>query len=57
MGQVRSHLTQIQKMQYQHQREGWFLDAAAIYCDAVGSLSDALESAQLVRLPLRPSAT
>ena len=27
-------------MQYQYQREGWFLDAASIYCDAVQSLAD-----------------
>jgi hypothetical protein len=47
MSQVRAHLVQMKKMQYQHQREGWFLDAAAIYCDAVGTLVDDLGSAQL----------
>lgn len=47
MHQVRAHLVQVQKMQYQRQREGWFLDAAAIYCEAVVSLADDLGSAQL----------
>ena len=47
MHQVRAHLAQARKMQYQHQREGWFLDAAAIYCEAVASLVDDLGSAQL----------
>ena len=47
MQQVRAHLVQVQKMQYQPQREGWFLDAAAIYCEAVRSLADDLGSAQL----------
>jgi DNA mismatch repair protein MutS len=47
MRQVRTHLVQVKKMQYQHQRGGWFLDAAAIYCDAVVSLADDLGAAQL----------
>jgi len=40
--QVRSHLAQLEKMQSKYQREGWFLDAVAIYCEAVGSLADEL---------------
>jgi DNA mismatch repair protein MutS len=44
MRQVRSHLFQLQKMQSGHQREGWFLDAAAIYCEAVRSLASNLAS-------------
>ncbi len=47
MRQVRAHLEQVKKMQYQYQLEGWFLDAAAIYCDAVHSLADDLGAAQL----------
>jgi DNA mismatch repair protein MutS len=42
MRQVRVHLDQIAKMRSIQQREGWFLDAAAIYCDAVRSLADEL---------------
>jgi DNA mismatch repair protein MutS len=40
--QVRSHLAQLEKMQSKYQREGWFLDAVAIYCEAVRSLADHL---------------
>jgi DNA mismatch repair ATPase MutS len=47
MGQVRAHLRQLAGMQSRHQREGWFLDAAAIYGDAVRSLAGDLASAQL----------
>jgi DNA mismatch repair protein MutS len=39
MRQVRVHLGQLPKMQSVHHREGWFLDAASIYCDAVRSLA------------------
>ncbi|MGO8882831.1 MAG: MutS-related protein [Streptosporangiaceae bacterium] len=41
---MRAHLGQLNKMQSGHQREGWFLDAAAIYCDAVRSLAADLAS-------------
>lgn len=47
MRQVRTHLAQVKKMQYHYQREGWFLDAAAIYCDAVRSLAGDLHGARL----------
>ena len=47
MGQVRAHLRQVRKMQYRYQREGWLLDAAAIYCGAVQSLAGHLASAQI----------
>ncbi len=47
MGQVRAHLRQLGDMRYRYQREGWLLDAAAIYCDAVGSLAGHLASAQI----------
>ncbi|MGH3305237.1 MAG: MutS-related protein, partial [Streptosporangiaceae bacterium] len=39
MRQVRVHLDQLAKMHSARQREGWFLDAAAIYCDAVRALA------------------
>lgn len=42
MRQVRTHLATLAKMQSPQQRQGWFLDAAAIYCDAVQSLADDL---------------
>ncbi|HVB46291.1 MAG TPA: hypothetical protein VNF47_26780 [Streptosporangiaceae bacterium] len=42
--QVRGHLGQLAKMRSARQREGWFLDAAVIYCDAVRSLAAGLAS-------------
>lgn len=47
MREVRAHLRQLSNMHYRYQREGWFLDAAAIYCDAVQSLAGHLASAQI----------
>jgi DNA mismatch repair protein MutS len=47
MGEVRAHLRQLAKMDCRYQREGWLLDAAAIYCDAVQSLAGYLASAQI----------
>jgi hypothetical protein len=47
MRQVRAHLSQTAKMEYRHQREGWLLDAAAIYCGAVESLAGHLASAPI----------
>jgi DNA mismatch repair protein MutS len=53
MSEVRAHLRQLDKMRDRHQREGWFLDAAAIYCDAVASLAEHLASAQAGSRALR----
>jgi len=47
MRQVRAHLRQIDQMRYRHQREGWLLDAASIYCDGVRSLAGCLASARI----------
>ena len=47
MRQVRAHLQQLANMRYRYQREGWLLDAAAIYCDAVRSLAGHLASARI----------
>jgi DNA mismatch repair protein MutS len=47
MQEVRDHLRQVAEMRYRYHGEGWFLDAAAIYCDAVRSLAGHLASAQL----------
>jgi DNA mismatch repair protein MutS len=44
MRQIRVHLAQLATMRSRHQGEGWFLDAAAIYCDAVRSLAGVLAS-------------
>ncbi len=45
MAEVRAHLKQLAAMHYRYQREGWLLDAAAIYCEAVRSLAGRLASA------------
>ncbi len=42
MREVHAHLEQLAKMRSAQQREGWFLDAAMIYLDAVRSLSACL---------------
>jgi len=42
LGKVRAHLGQLSKMYSVHQREGWLLDAATIYCEAVRALAEAL---------------
>jgi hypothetical protein len=47
MSQVRAHLGQLAKMGYRYQREGWFLDAASIYCGAVQAMAGQLASAQI----------
>jgi DNA mismatch repair protein MutS len=47
MAQVRAHLRQLAAMRYRHQREGWLLDAASSYCEAVRSLAGRLVSAQV----------
>jgi DNA mismatch repair protein MutS len=53
MSQVRAHLRQMSAMRSRHQRGGWFLDAAAIYCDAVRSLAAGLDEAPLASRALR----
>lgn len=38
----REHLAQAGKLRYQLQQQAWFLDAAEIYCQAIGSLAEDL---------------
>jgi len=45
LGETRAHLRQLEQMRDRHQRQGWLLDAAAIYCDAVASLAGHLAPA------------
>jgi len=47
MSQVRAHLRQLTDMRDRYQREGWFLDAASGYCEAVLWLADTLGSASV----------
>ena len=53
MNEVRAHLRQLEQMHDRHQRQGWFLDAAAVYCDAVASLAEHLAGAQPASRALR----
>jgi DNA mismatch repair protein MutS len=48
MRAMRQHLAQAEKLYYPSQKKRWFVDAAAIYCDAVGALA-----AQLARLDVQ----
>jgi DNA mismatch repair protein MutS len=45
--EMRAHLTQVRKLRNRYQKERWFLDATAIYCQAVATLADALAAADL----------
>ena len=47
MSKVRVRLDQLAKIQHRYHREGWFLDAASIYCDTVQSVAGQLASAQI----------
>jgi len=47
MGKMREHLAQAGKLRYRYQKEHWFLDAAGIYCDAVGALANGLAAAEV----------
>ncbi len=53
MGHVRGHLRQLSGMRSRHQRAGWFLDAAVIYCDAVRSLAAGMRSAPVASRAVR----
>ncbi len=44
---VRAHLVALQKMPDRHHRNGWHLDAVALYCDAVRALAGHLRAAPL----------
>ena len=39
MRSMREHLTQSDKLYYKYHKEGWFLEAVEIYCDAVTCLA------------------
>ncbi|HHY55589.1 MAG TPA: DNA mismatch repair protein MutS [Chloroflexi bacterium] len=44
---VRRYLALVQKLYYKYNQEGWFLEAAALYRDAVAGLAEALAHADL----------
>jgi len=53
MSQVHAHIDQLAKMRSAQQREGWFLDAAVIYCDAARTLAATLASRPLASRALQ----
>ena len=44
---VRRYLGLVEKLEYKHHREGWFLDAVLVYCGAITSLAHDLDTANL----------
>jgi DNA mismatch repair protein MutS len=46
LSEVRAHLRQLEQMRDPRQRQGWFLDAATVYCNAVASLAGHLAAAE-----------
>jgi DNA mismatch repair protein MutS len=57
MRRVRQYLTLANKQRYKYEKERWFLDAAAIYCDAVSALAAALVELDLGSRGLRALRT
>lgn len=47
MRRMRQHLAHSKKLHYQRQKERWFLDAVAIYCDAVRDLASDLTTLEV----------
>ncbi len=47
MRDMRKYLAQAAKLRNSYQKERWFLDAAGIYCRAVGALTDSLAGTEL----------
>jgi DNA mismatch repair protein MutS len=47
MRAMRENLGQFSKMHYRRQKQRWFLDAVAVYCDAVTTLATDLAEAEL----------
>lgn len=47
IGAARAHLRQLTDMPFPRQREGWLLDAVALYCETVQSLATYLTTAPL----------
>lgn len=46
MASMREHVVQSDKLYYSHQKQAWFLQAAAIYCEATRGLLDDLRDAE-----------
>jgi hypothetical protein len=53
IGEMREHLAQIEQLHYELERQSWFVEAVALYCDAVRALSDDLGRSELRSRALR----
>ncbi|PWH15947.1 MAG: DNA mismatch repair protein MutS [Anaerolineae bacterium] len=47
MAQTRRYLAMIEKLDFELHRQGWFLEAALAYCQAINNLQTAIETTQL----------
>ncbi|MBU3928558.1 MAG: DNA mismatch repair protein MutS [Bacteroidetes bacterium] len=47
MAIVRRYLDMIHKLNYRNHQQGWFLEAAIVYCDAIKTISSNLSQAQI----------
>jgi DNA mismatch repair ATPase MutS len=47
MREMREHLLRVQKFYYKEQKQGWFLEAIEVYCDAINSFVEDLSRADL----------
>lgn len=46
MREMRQHLAQAEKLHYEYQKGSWFLDAVALYCNAVRDLASQLSQSE-----------
>jgi hypothetical protein len=53
MRQMREHLEQAKKRDYQREMERWFLEAASIYCDAIEGLRQELDQIDMASRGMR----
>ncbi len=47
MAVVRRYLTMVENLDFTYHKEGWFLEAALLYCETVTALADGLDRANL----------
>lgn len=50
---VRRYLSMVDKLYYKYHKEGWFLEAAEVYCEAVKDLTDNLSKANITSRALK----
>ncbi|MEJ5376450.1 MAG: DNA mismatch repair protein MutS [bacterium] len=53
MSRVKRHMRMLEKLQYEDQKRGWFLESALTYCEAVEKLQEGLSQVELISTGLR----